>query len=152
MTLDHDSVDDLDDDALLEAFDARAITAKGWTHVAHVRSAFVLAARHPLFEAHLRLRAGIVRLNHRHGLVETGQRGYFETLTFAWLSLVDDARRRTGARDSRTCIDAAPELLDRTLPLRHYSRERLASVEARAVLVSPDLAPLPKPPGASHTG
>lgn len=141
----YDSIDELDDDALLAAFDAQAISAKGWTHVAHLRTAFVLAARHPLYEAHLRLRAGIVRLNQRHGLLESGQRGYFETLTFAWLSLVDDARRRHGASDSRACLAVATELLDRALPLRHYSRERLASSKARALFVPPDLAPLPEP-------
>ena len=138
-----DRIDGLDDDQLLAAFDVQGISATGWTHEAHLRTAFVLAARHPLHEAHLRLRAGIIRLNARHGLVETGARGYFETLTFAWLALVDDARRRSGTTDSRACLARCPELLDRKLPLRHYSEEVLRSVQARAVLLPPDRAPLP---------
>jgi hypothetical protein len=138
-----DQIDDLDDEQLLAAFDGQTISATGWSHRAHLRTAFVLAAQHPLHEAHLRLRAGIIRLNQRHGLVETGARGYFETLTFAWLCLVDDARRRSGASDSRACLAHCPELLDRALPLRHYSEEVLRSVEARAVLLPPDRAPLP---------
>jgi hypothetical protein len=143
MTPEIDDVTRLDDDALLAAFEVQGITAKGWTHEAHLRVAFVLAARHDLDEAHLRIRAGIIRLNQRHGLVETGARGYFETLTRAWLHLVDEARRRTGAADSRACLLASPELFDRALPLRHYSREVLGTVRARSVLVPPDVSPLP---------
>lgn len=139
-----DDVAPLDDAALLAAFEAQSISARGWTHEAHLRTAFVYAAQHGLDEAHLRLRAGIIRLNQRHGLVETSARGYFETLTRAWLHLVDDARRRTGAADSRACLAAASELFDRALPLRHYSKERLGSVQARSVFVTPDLAPLPE--------
>lgn len=138
-----DDISALDDEALLEAFLARQISSRGWSHVAHVRTACILTARHDLDEAHLRLRAGIIRLNERHGLVETSARGYFETLTRAWLHLVDDARRRTGVDDSRQLLAAAPELLDRELPRRHYSKELLRTVRARSVFVPPDLTPLP---------
>jgi hypothetical protein len=133
----------MDDEALFAAFAASALAASEWTHEAHVRTAFLFASRFDLDEAHLRLRAGIIRLNERHGLVETGARGYFETLTRCWLLLVDDARRRSGAMSSRAMLQACPELMDRMLPMRHYTRERLMSVRARAVFVEPDLEPLP---------
>lgn len=142
-----DSVDDvraLDDEALLTAFREHRISQRGWTHEAHVRTACIHASRHDLDEAHLLLRVGIIRLNERHGLIESGARGYFETLTRAWLHLVDDARRRTGINDSRCLLREAPELLDRTLPLRHYSQGTLSGVRARSVFVAPDLAPLPE--------
>lgn len=139
-----DDVTPLDDKALLSAFLERRISHRGWTHIAHVRTACIYSAQHDLDEAHLRIRAGIIRLNERHGLVESSARGYFETLTRAWLHLVDEARRRTGIDDSRVLIEAAPELLDRDLPLRHYSKERLSGVRPRSVFVSPDLAPLPQ--------
>jgi hypothetical protein len=133
----------MDDDALWAAFTASTLRASEWTHEAHVRTAFLFASRFELDEAHLRMRAGIIRLNERHGLVETGARGYFETLTRCWIALVDDARRRSGAAGSHALIAACPELMDRMLPLRHYSKERLMSVRARAIFVTPDLAPLP---------
>jgi len=99
-----------------------------------------------LDEAHLRLRAGIIRLNERHGLVETSTRGYFETLTRVWLVLVADARSRSFATNSRELLERCPELFDRTLPSRYYSKELLSSVRARALFVAPDRAPLPDVP------
>lgn len=134
----------MDDETLWTAFHDKALTHAQWSHEAHLRVAWLHVTRYPLDEAHLRLRAGILRLNERHGLVESPERGYFETLTYAWLALVAAAQREVGAPTSLALLEARPTLLDRTLPLRHYSRELLRTVRARAVLVPPDLAPLPE--------
>ena len=114
----------LDDERLWTAFHDRTLPAAVWTHAAH-----------------LRMRIGIIRLNAAHGLVETAQRGYHETLTRVWLVLVGAARRRALGADSTSA--AAEPGLARTAPLLHYSRERLFSVAARAVFTPPDLAELP---------
>jgi hypothetical protein len=133
----------MDDQALWEAFAGCSLTSEQWTHEAHVRTAFLHAQRHSLDEAHLRLRAGIIRLNERHGLVETSARGYFETLTRVWLVLVADARTRSGATNSRELLERCPELYDRTLPARYYSKELLSTVRARSIFVAPDREALP---------
>lgn len=133
----------MDDQTLWEAFVGCTLTSDQWTHEAHVRTAFLHAQRYALDEAHLRLRAGIIRLNERHGLVETSTRGYFETLTRVWLVLVADARARSRATNSRELLERCPELQDRALPTRFYSKELLTSVRARAVFVTPDRSPLP---------
>lgn len=121
------------DDELWTAFHDRTLPAAEWTHAAHLRIATMHVDRYPLAEAHLLMRVGIIRLNAVHGLVETAQRGYHETLTWVWLALVADARRRG------TPVGE----LGKETPLRYYSRERLFSVEARARFVPPDLAELP---------
>ena len=133
----------MNDQELWTRFESHALGASEWTHHTHVRTAFLCLQRWGLDEAHLRMRAGIIRLNERHGLVESPARGYFETLTRVWLVLVADARRRTGARDSTALLALAPELLDRTLPSRFYSKALLATPRARAIFLPPDLAPLP---------
>ena len=133
----------MDDAALWERFSASLLTHAEWTHEAHVRTAFLFASRFPIDEAHLRMRAGIIRLNERHGLVETPARGYFETLTRGWVVLVADARRRSNALTSHALLEACPELMDRGLLLKHYSRELLATARARAIFIPPDVAPLP---------
>lgn len=131
----------LADDELWRQFHDRTLTAPQWTHTAHLRVAWLHLARYELDEAHLRMRAGIVRLNAAHGLVETPARGYHETLTRVWLHLVRAARRHTSGPDST--VVAGDPTLERTAPLEFYSRDRLFSLAARALFVPPDLAELP---------
>lgn len=135
----------MDDAELWQRFSAQDLSHAEWNHRTHVRTAYLHVARWPLDEAHLRMRAGIIRLNHRHGLVESPERGYFETLTRVWLVLVAAAVRRCAPApaSSLELLERCPELLERDLPLAHYSRERLMSAHARAVFVEPDLCPLP---------
>jgi hypothetical protein len=143
----------MDDAELWAGFERHSIPEPEWTHRSHVRIAFAFLQRLrsqldlDIDEAHVRMRAGIIRMNERHGLVETSARGYAETLTRVWLCLVADAVRRNPdvlTRDSRALLMAAPDLLDSQLPLRHYTRERLMSKAARAIFIAPDLAALPE--------
>lgn len=133
----------MDDTELWRRFAAQDLAHAEWEHRAHVRTAYLHLSRYELDEAHLRMRAGIIRLNHRHGLVESLERGYFETLTRVWLHLVRAASRRCDPASSIDLLERCPEILDRSLPLRHYSKELLMSARARAVFVEPDLEPLP---------
>jgi hypothetical protein len=64
----------MDDAELWTAFSTHAISHASWNHEMHLRTAFLFADRFDFDEAHLRLRAGIIRMNERHGLVETGAR------------------------------------------------------------------------------
>jgi ribosomal protein S18 acetylase RimI-like enzyme len=137
----------LDDAALWYAFHDRTLPAAQWTHAAHLRIAWLHLARHPLDEAHLLMRVGIIRLNLAHGLIETATRGYHETLTRVWLALVGAVRRRVAGADS-TAIPLEPALA-RDAPLAYYSRDRLFSLAARTAFVPPDLAELP-PSGPSR--
>jgi hypothetical protein len=135
----------MDDLELWRRFAVQDLSHGAWDHRLHVRTAFLHLTRYELDEAHLRMRAGIIRLNRLHGLEESPTRGYFETMTRAWLCLVQSARARSRPVDSLDLLERSPELLDRSLPLRHYSRELLMSVRARAIFVEPDVAPLPVP-------
>jgi len=139
----HDVEGSLTDEALWRAFGDAALPAAAWPHRAHLRVAWMFLRRHPLDEAHLLMRVGIIRLNAFHGLVETPARGYHETLTRLWLALVAALMRAADAPSSDAFVDAHAGALGRDAALRHYSRERLMSVRARAVFVEPDLAPLP---------
>ena len=132
----------IDDDTLWWTFCDRTLGHAEWTHTAHLRMAWLHLARYPLDEAHLRMRVGIIRLNLAHGLVETEVRGYHETLTRVWLVLVRAARRRLQHADSASFLESHG--IDRNVPLRFYSRERLFSVAARAIYLPPDLAELPE--------
>lgn len=87
------------------------------------------------------MRIGIIRLNAAHGLIETPQRGYHETLTRVWLILVGAARRPSPGSDL-TSAPADPGL-SRAAPRAFYRRDRLFSLAARTAFVPPDLGDLP---------
>jgi len=136
--------DALDDATLWTLFNLAALPSGDWTHAAHLRTAWLFLRGHALDDAHLLMRVGIIKLNAAHGLVETSSRGYHETMTRVWLALVSAAQRQGPVlADSREFLRTHKELLGKDAPLRHYSRELLFSVAARARFVAPDLAPLP---------
>jgi len=140
----------LSDDELWLAFGASQLPAQDWTHRAHLRVAWLFLQRYPLDEAHLLMRVGIIRLNASHGLIETPSRGYHDTLTRLWLTLIASLMPRSpDAPSSDAFVDRHAGSLGKDAVLRHYSRERLASVQARAMVVEPDLEPLPTAPAGS---
>jgi hypothetical protein len=133
----------MDDVELWEAFSTEKLPEKEWTHRAHLRVAWMFTQRHPLDEAHVLMRVGIIRLNRFHGLVETPSRGYHETITRVWLVLVRDLSRKHPHESSSAFVDGLGDALSRDALLAHYSKARLTSAEARARFVEPDLSPLP---------
>jgi len=141
----------MDDATLWNRFHDRTLPQAEWTHTAHLRVAWMHLARYPLDEAHLRMRIGIIRLNHAHGLEETISRGYHETITRAWLAYIGTLREASisdtpgapGAHgSSEEFLAAHAERLGREALLRFYSRERLFSLEARTRYVPPDITPV----------
>jgi len=130
------------DEQLSRAFWGIELPSSDWTHDAHLRMAWLTLEDRSLDEAHLLLRVGIIKLNAFHGLVETKERGYHETITRVWLALVAAAKTAARGDDSREFLSLHPAL-GREAPLRHYSKSRLFSLAARAHYVTPDLEPLP---------
>ncbi len=90
------------------------------------------------------MRRGIRRYNAAHGVQTTPTGGYHETLTLFWLRAVRTFLE-DGRNEGRSLVSLANELVttaDSGLPLRHYTRARLFSTEARASWVEPDLKPV----------
>ncbi len=129
------------DDEFLAAFEAAAFTRPEWTHEAHVRMAWLYLTRFPAAEALERVRTGIQKLNTKIGSPD----GYHETITVAFVRVI--AARLEPGEDFPAFRERNPELFDRTLSalLRHYSKERLHSPEARKEFIDPDREPLPHP-------
>lgn len=129
----------MDDASLWSQFQDTTLPEPEWKHRTHLRIAFMHLQRWSLDESHLRMRVAIIRLNGAHGLVETPERGYHETLTRTWLMIVDAARREPPRYDdSEAFLASHPELVDKSLPLRSYSQELLMSLRARTIFVEPD--------------
>lgn len=143
----------MDDAALLDGFERCTLPKQMWTHQAHVRVAWLHLQRDAFPDALAKMGAGIRRLNMAHGVENGPSSGYHETLTCAFMSLVWATMQSGGDGETSAEFCAAnPHLLSRTLPRLFYTRERMASIEARLRFVPPDLAPLPRPPGWGTSG
>lgn len=126
--------------ALASAVEACTLPATDFTHQAHIEyAAWTILTLGP--EAALpRIRSSIQRLNESHGKRNTSTAGYHETITRFY---VDRIARELCAANVASCIvesiaRTVSALEDRSLPLRHWSRERLFSPEARGWWVEPD--------------
>ena len=128
---------------LVERVESASLPREEWTHAAHLAFAVALVRREGpgALDA---IRSAILRNNAARGVLQTPDGGYHETLTrfYVWavereLALVAPD---TSLGDAATCVVAA--LFDRGIPLRHYTKARLMSWEARTQWVTPDLAPM----------
>ena len=130
--------------SLVRGFNDCTLPRAEWTHAAHLTVALWHLLEFDWTEASARVRRGIKRYNAAHGIVTTPTGGYHETLTLFWLRVVRSFLEG-GRNEARSLVSLANELAasaDRELPLRHYTRERLFSAEARASWVEPDLQPV----------
>jgi hypothetical protein len=127
----------LDDDALVERFEALAIAPADFGHPEHVRLAFALLRREPDFgAAALRFRAALRRFADAVGATAK----YHETLTWAYLALVAERMAADPAERSLEWIARHPDLLDHRggALARYYDVAAVtASPVARAVFVLP---------------
>ncbi len=130
--------------SLVRAFDDCTLAREGWTHAAHLTVALWHLLQYDWPEAVARVRSGIKRYNAAHGVRQTSTGGYHETLTLFWMRRVR-AFLEEGRNEARSLVALANDLAASaaaTLPLEHYTRDRLFSPEARAAWVEPDLKPL----------
>lgn len=133
----------LDDDELHRAFLDATLPFDQWTHQAHLRVAYLRVSSSPFRDAVDQMREGIRRYNRAHDVPDAPNRGYHETITVAYMMLVAAATIDDASTSSKEFIHRHPELLDRSLLARHYSRDSLFSPAAKKFFLAPDLEPLP---------
>lgn len=135
----------MNDAEFLVAFENGSLPFEQWTHRAHIRVAYLYASGSDLASAIDRMRAGIKAYNKATDTPEAIDRGYHETITVAFMTLVFSAYLQTGAHESSDeFCDAHPELLSKQALRRFYSRDRIMTMQAKAKFVAPDLNPLPE--------
>jgi hypothetical protein len=131
-----------DDRAFLAAFEAHAVPPAAFNHREHLRLAYVCLCESRADEAQGRVRAALQAFIAHHG-VDPAK--YHETITRAWVLAVDYFMRKSeGPFESFDAFIAAdPRLLDSSIMLTHYSKERLFSEQARTSFIEPDLQEIP---------
>jgi len=137
----------LDDETFLSRFEAGTFPLAQWHHREHIKVAYLYLRSHPFEIAVQLMRAGIRGLNAAHGVPDEPTRGYHETMTQAWMRLVQLTLCEYGpAGSADEFFDLNPQLAEKKVLRFFYSRDRMMSAEAKAGFVEPDLAPLPKSP------
>ncbi|PZU48970.1 MAG: hypothetical protein DI568_06760 [Sphingomonas sp.] len=112
-----------------------------WTHEAHLAAVATLILDHPKITLEQQLPGIISRFNESVGGVNDDNQGYHETLTQFWIA---SARAYLAANPDGDLLQRVNNFIlspegRRDAPLRHFSADRLFSVEARRHLVEPDL-------------
>ena len=132
-----------DDESLLVGFESAEILPGEWTHRAHVRAGYCYCSRFPFADAIRKTRAGLQNLNQKFGTPNLPRRGYHETITIAYLTIINCLIARDGvAVDSLAFCNRYPKLLQKDLLLDFYSPETLWHPLAKVSFVEPDRMPI----------
>jgi len=135
----------LDDQTFLSRFEAGTFPLDQWHHREHIKVAYLYLRAHPFEAAIERMRTGIRALNAAHAVPDELTRGYHETMTQAWMRLVQVTLCEYGpAASADEFFELNPQLAEKKVMRLFYSRERIMTPEAKAKFVEPDLAPLPR--------
>lgn len=133
---------------LVAAFRSCSLPRQQWTHVAHLRVGAWHVHHFGADSALTRLRSGIRHLNDHHGTLNSPTSGYHETITVAYLRLIEAF---LAVFDPGVALEHRVEVLvdgplgERSVHFRYWSRDLLMSARAPAEWVPPDLAPLAVP-------
>lgn len=127
------------DEAFARAFEDGAVTPAEFTHLAHVRVAWVYLREADSPDEALERMRGAIR---RFAAAAGASQKYHETITVLWMRLLEDVRIQGASGELEEVLLTYPELANKDLPLQYYSRDRLFSDEARAAWLEPDRRPL----------
>ncbi len=121
------------DEDFLEAFRTGALPLADFDHRAHVRAGYLYVSRHGLGLAIARFGRDLRGFAEAHG--KSGL--YHETITVAFLALINERIATGGDRGWEAFAAANPDLLERNSLAPFYAPEELASPEARRVFLLP---------------
>jgi hypothetical protein len=125
----------------LADFESCALPEEEWTHLAHVRVAWICLSLAAPRQALARIRDGILRYN---TVVLNRPHKYHETVTVAFARLVAD--RMKGQETWGEFVLRIADIVDSQHPLllNFYSEQLLNSADARQKFVAPDRLKLPE--------
>jgi hypothetical protein len=123
----------MSDEEFLAALEAATLPLGAFDHRAHVRAGYLYLERHGLGGAIERFGTALKRFAAAHGKVGL----YHETITVAFLALINEHRAQSPGAAWADFAAANPELLSRNTLLHFYAPEELASPEARLVFKLP---------------
>jgi hypothetical protein len=128
----------LNDADFLSGFEA--CTLDEFHHRDHLRMTWLLIRRDGLVVARASIEEGIKRVARNHSRADK----YHQTMTEFWVDAVAYFVAHGRACDSfDEFLTECPQVLDASLPFRHWSRSVIMGGLARSRWVPPDVLPLP---------
>jgi hypothetical protein len=123
------------------AFETCELPNQVFRHREHVRLTFIYLRLYGFEGARARIAEAIRRYAAHNG----APRKYHETITFAWMRIVNEAAANVeDGGGFAEMIAAFPHLLNKGEIQKYYSDTLLGSETARASFVEPDRKPLPE--------
>jgi len=123
----------MSDDEFLAAFEATTLPLSAFNHRAHLRAGYLYLSRHGLGVAIDRFGRSL-----RAFAAANGKQGlYHETITVAFLALINEHIAGGNTADWERFAAANPELFDRHCLKHFYAPEELSAPEARTVFRLP---------------
>ena len=117
----------------LQAFERGALDPAKFPHAEHIRLGYEMLARHPFGEAVMRFSRGLRLLAAKAGRAQV----YHETITVAFLALINERRVRSGPQSWFEFQRINPDLFDKRCLEKWYCAEQLASDLARKTFCLP---------------
>ena len=134
------------DDEFIQQFQSCAFPFEQWNHRAHVKLAYLYAARFGPEVAAQKLRDGIRAYNAAKNVPDAPTRGYHETMTQAWLRIIHATMEQYGqCATADEFFDLHPQLSQKKILRLFYSAELFMSARAKHEFVEPDLTDFPRP-------
>jgi hypothetical protein len=126
----------------LRALETGALDPAKFPHAEHVRLAYEMLSRYSFGEAVVRFSRGLQLLAAKAGRPQV----YHETITVAFLALINERRARGGAQSWGEFKADNSDLFDKRCLEKWYSAEQLASDLARRTFCLPQGAAISKSP------
>lgn len=128
------------DEDFLRAFEHLSLPANLFHHREHLRVAWLYLNSSDASRAAERMTVGIRQFASHHSATQK----YHHTLTLAWMRLVAASLVETPEDYTfEKFLAAHPDLTDKNIVGKYYSKELLQTPAAREGWVEPDLQPLP---------
>jgi hypothetical protein len=127
----------MDDQTFLSQFEDGNLDPACFDHRAHLRVAVLYLRSRPFLEACIAMRDGLQRFAARIGKAGL----YHETITIAFMSVVNEELAALPETGWEALIAQRPELCDKQLLARRYGDARLKSDLARCHFVLPTQQP-----------
>jgi hypothetical protein len=124
-----------------DAFERGEIDVGNFTHEDHIGVAYAMLHRYDFLTATLKYATCIDALATQAGAAQK----YNTTITLAFMSIIAERIQQSGAENFGSFLGENPDLCDRDLLTRWYSKERQQSDLARTNFLMPDRAPYSTP-------